>query len=95
MSIMNLIEKTRLDIESCPANENDKIRLHRELDMSILEHSRFQEVKSLAHLQGKLSLEDAQTIYSILGETPDVFNQRPLETKVVMTLVFKNLLEKP
>lgn len=68
--------------------------LHSELDMEIGEFCRFQDLKSLAFAEGKLSLEEANTIYSFLGESPDHFNSQAVEVKSVLTMVFHELLKK-
>lgn len=91
MTILDMIERARREIENAAPEQRE--RLGRELDMDILEHSRFQELKSLAYAEGKMSLDDAQAIYGLLGESPETFNRQPLEAKVVLTLVFKKLLD--
>ena len=62
------------------------------LDMPIDEFCKFQELKSLAYAEGKLTLEESQTIYCYLGEPPEHFNLQPLEVKVVLTKIFSELL---
>lgn len=52
----------------------------------------FQEVKTLAFAHGKLTLEEAQSIYAHLGTTPHHFNREPVEVKAVLTEVFRELL---
>jgi 2-oxoglutarate dehydrogenase complex dehydrogenase (E1) component-like enzyme len=51
--------------------------LHKNLDMDLSEYARFQEIKSLASVEGTLTLEEAQTVYAYLGTTPDHFNEQP------------------
>jgi hypothetical protein len=62
------------------------------LDMDLGEFARFQELKSLAFMEGRLSLEEAQYVYDLLGETPDRFNGHDAATKAVLTQVFRELL---
>lgn len=68
-------------------------KLHEDLDMDCSEHARFQELKSLACMEGALTLEESQLIYSLLGESPATFNRQELAVKAVLTLVFHELLK--
>lgn len=69
-------------------------QLHHELDMQPGEYCRFQELKSHAQLEGTLTLEEAQTIYGFLGNTPEHFNRQPVEVKSVLTMIFGELLQR-
>lgn len=70
-------------------------RLYGSLDLSIDEYVRFQELKSIASMDGTLTPDEAQTIYMHLGETPYQFNDKQsLAVKCVLTQIFKELLEK-
>jgi hypothetical protein len=62
------------------------------LDMDMTEYAMFQNKKSLAVLSGKLTLEEEQTIYAYLGETPARFNRQPVHVKAVLTSIFQELL---
>jgi hypothetical protein len=64
---------------------------HKILDMEFLEFVKFQELKSAACMD-KLTMEEAQLIYTYLGETPEHFNQQPVEVKAVLTQIFGELL---
>ena len=66
--------------------------LHRSLDLSLEEFVRFQELKSVETMNGKLTLEEGQLLYHLLGTTPSVFNGQSLAVKVVLTQVFQELL---
>lgn len=98
---MNRIEsgvarcKARLDerLEAGIIAQSDVDTLHKQLDMEIGEYVRFQELKSLASVEGTLTLDEAQTVYGFLGNTPDHFNRQPVEVKVVLTEVFAKLLK--
>lgn len=98
---MNRIEsgvarcKARLDerLKAGIIAQSDVDKLHKQLDMEIGEYVRFQELKSLASVEGKLSLDEAQTVYEFLGNTPEHFNRQPVEVKVVLTEVFAKLLK--
>lgn len=67
--------------------------LYATLDMDILEHARFQEHKSLAYAEGKLNLDEAQSLYNYLGNTVNVFNAQPIAVKSVLTSLFGELLK--
>lgn len=69
-------------------------RLHRELDMEPAEFCRFQNLKSIAAFEGTLTQDEAQTIYALLGETPEHFNGQSVEAKSVLTMIFGELLER-
>ena len=64
-----------------------------DLDMTFSEYCIFQERKSLAVVTGKLSLEEAQTIYGMIGEDPNTYNALPLANKIVLNQVFSHLLK--
>lgn len=66
----------------------------KDLDMELDEYVKFQELKSLASTDGTLTLEEAQTVYAYLGETPSVFNDQPAAVKIVLTKLFQELLGK-
>lgn len=69
-------------------------KLHRELDMSLSEYCKFQELKSLAVASGRISLEEAQTIYSFLGNTVEHFNKQNVSVKATLTQIFSELLDR-
>jgi len=81
-------------LETGVITEERVAELHKSLDMDFTEFARFQELKSLAMLEGRLTQDEAQTIYALLGETPDHFNRQPVEVKSVLTQIFGELLEK-
>jgi len=67
---------------------------HKLLDMSFDEYAIFQNHKSAAAISGKLTLDEAQTIYAVLGEAgPDRFNRSDVATKSVLTQVFAELIK--
>lgn len=81
-------------IASGAATEDSVEKMKSSLDMEVSEFCRFQELKSHAMLEGKLSQDEAQTIYGFLGETPDHFNGQPAAVKAVLTQIFAELLDK-
>ena len=60
----------------------EKMRLS--LDLDLADYCRFQDLKSQAHAMQKLSGNDAQHIYGLLGNTPDAFNKRSAATKYIL-----------
>lgn len=82
--------KTQIESKNLPKEKLDT--LHKQLDMDMTEYVRFQELKSVALVSGKLTLDEAQTIYALLGNVPEQFNNQPMEVKCVLTHVFQELL---
>lgn len=77
----------------CSTVSKDKLEdLRGKLDMALDEYVCFQELKSVASIDGKLTLDEAQLVYTYLGNTPEHFNAQPIEVKVVLTQLFKELL---
>lgn len=68
--------------------------LGKDMDMDMEMYCDFQNRKSIAATDGKLTLEEAQTIYSLIGTVPSKFNNLPAHTKVVLTQVYATLLPK-
>jgi pantothenate kinase len=66
--------------------------LGEKLNMAIDEYVSFQELKSLASVSGKLSLDEANTIYGYLGNSVEHFNEQSVVVKVVLTKIFSELL---
>ena len=67
----------------------------KDLDFSFDEYIKFQELKSLAYASGKLSQDEAMTIFNYLGESGvKKFNDQPIEVKAVLTQIFGELLRK-
>ena len=92
------IEKAKARIQSRLAEgiiTTDKVNeLDRNLDMEVSEFCRFQELKSLAMLEGKLTQDEAQSVYALLGNTPEHFNGQPVAVKSVLTQIFGELLAR-
>lgn len=70
------------------------VEVHKTLDITIHEFVKFQELKSLACADGRLSLDEAQTVYNYLGTTPSTFNQQAVHVKAVLTQLFQELLNQ-
>ena len=67
---------------------------HKAMDMSFEEFVRFQELKSLAQIEGILTFEEATSVYAALGETVEHFNSQPVHIKAVLTKLFADLLHR-
>lgn len=67
--------------------------LSKKLDMTLQEHARSQELKSLAQMEGKLTLEEAITVYNILGGTVSHFNSQSLAAKFTVTNMIREILQ--
>ncbi len=67
--------------------------LSKKLDMTVQEHTRSQELKSLAQAEGKLTWEEANTVFNILGGTVDHFNSQSLASKFTITNLVRELLQ--
>ncbi len=68
-------------------------QLDRTLDMDLLEYGIFQDLKSVAVSAQTLTLDEGMTVYAHLGETPETFNKEDLAVKVVLTELFRTLME--
>lgn len=68
--------------------------MSKSLDMPLEDFCKFQEMKSAAMLDGTLTLEEAQTVYNLLGETPDTFNGRTLAEKYVLSQLLSELCQR-
>lgn len=67
-------------------------KLEATLCMTFGDHSRFQTLKSVAQLKGEITLEEAQSLYILLGNQVSVFNNRSLAVKVAVTKALAELL---
>lgn len=84
-------EQIKARLASGAISEAQVERARMELDFALPEYVAFQNLKSLAATDGKLSLDEAQMVYRYLGETPDTFNNQPIAIKRVLSEVFTML----
>ena len=68
--------------------------LDRTLDMDLFEYVRFQDLKSIAVSDQTLTLDEGNTVYAHLGETPETFNGRSVAIKITLTELFRELLTR-
>lgn len=90
--ITTSIQKARTMIQDKNLDQTKLDELSTSLNMDWDLYVRLQERKSLACASGKLSLEEAQTVYGYLGESVETFNAQPLEVKIVLTKLLEELL---
>jgi hypothetical protein len=95
--IVNAIARMKLQIEGrieqgiVTAAKVEETR--KALDIEWDEYTAFQTLKSVASVSGKLTLDEAMTVYNYLGEGgPDKFNRQPVEVKAVLTQLLRELL---
>jgi hypothetical protein len=72
-----------------PAKLNE---LNKNLDMDISEYVKYQELKNIAMVNNVLTLDETNTIYGYLGNTPEDFNGQSLAVKITLTKLFSELL---
>jgi hypothetical protein len=82
--------QAKIDGGTIPQDKLDK--LNTDLNMEFDEHFAGQNAQAEAHAGGKLTLEEAQTVYQALGQSADHFNKQPLATKIVVTQLVQELL---
>jgi hypothetical protein len=70
----------------------DIAALDRSLDLDILEVVAWQEAKSLAQMKGILSVEEALTVYTAIGEDGGWAQDTSLALKVTITTLMGQLL---
>ena len=66
----------------------------RTLDMDVSEFCDFQQRKTLAVADGTLTAEEGQTVFALLGTTVSHYNRQPVEVKMTLTGLYKELLQK-
>lgn len=65
-----------------------------QLDMDLEEYANFQNLKSaMIGANGGLTLDEANTIYSYLGEDIDTFNKQPVHVKYALTVFHSELIK--
>jgi len=94
---MNKIQLAINKIEQRIKDKNlsvDQIEnLSNNLTLDLEEHAKCQELKSLMFAMGRLSQDDAQQLYKILGDTPMQFESRSLAEKTVAMTIYQEMLE--
>ncbi len=86
--IVELSTRCAEKIATLPREKRE--RLDSDLDICLPEMMVYQREKSLAQLEGFISLEEAMTIYNALNR----WDRAPLQTKVAVTLSMGRILER-
>lgn len=81
-------------LESGAITQETIDELDRTLDIDVMELCAYQERKSMAQAMGTITFDEAQAIYTILGESPEHFNRQPLSHKSCVTRLIAELLRK-
>ena len=66
--------------------------LNKSLDIDHADYCAYQDAKSQAQAAGKLSFDEAVTIYAILGSGPEAFNGSNVAEKCIVTQIIGELL---
>ncbi len=90
--ILAAIDRMQAQVESKNLPADKLAAISKSLDIELMEYAAFQEHKSLAFASGKLSLDEAQSIFGFLGASTEHFNRQPLAVKAVLTKLFAELL---
>ena len=77
---MNKVDKAMMD------------NLESSTQITLDEHFKAQEGKSLAVSEGKISLELATELYELLGNTPSQFNKQPYAVRFVVLAIVAGLI---
>jgi hypothetical protein len=90
------IERTRTKVEALDIATRKS--LDENLDLDFEEHFQYQETQARAHVMEKLSADEAQVIYSALGEVGSSTNggwarDTDLATKIIVTQIIGELLQ--
>lgn len=93
-SVLKLENQMKDRLEKNITTQEEVDNLRKSLDMDISEYVKFQELKSLFCVNGLLSTEEAQTIYSLLGNSVEHFNKQNVIVKSVLTKIFAEMLQK-
>jgi hypothetical protein len=87
--IVKAVEKIEQTINTKNFSKEKLITLHKTLAFSPIEYAQFQEVKSLLHASGILSLESAQWIYNKLSN----YSACNLAEKYILYELFAKFLQ--
>lgn len=95
VAVIARMEAIVAEKKAAGALTDEKIEASRKaLDMDWEEYTIFQNLKSLASTDGTLTLDEANTVYSYLGETLDHFNNQSFPVKLVLNKLLAQLLDK-
>ena len=58
------------------------------------EYESLQTLKSIASVEGILTLEEAESVYNYLGNTMEYFNKQSIAVKLILTKLHQELMAK-
>lgn len=82
--------RQRLDSAALPAEKLERASAAATMDFEL--YCAAQDAKSAAFAGGRITLEEAQTLYRMLGSGPDSFNALPLAARCVVLKALMELL---
>lgn len=91
--VADAIAKTKIALEHIPQEKYDE--MGETMLFSTEEVMALQNQKSLAVAEGKLTVDEGNTVYSALGgemALPEHINEQPLEVRVVLTRLLAELM---
>lgn len=91
--IQQAINEVQKGLDHKNLSEEATENLTRKLDFDFYEHSKFQELKSLAFASELINLEEAQLLYTLLGPTATHVNSQSVAVKIALTVVMEKLIQ--
>jgi len=86
------VDRAQKAIESKNLSPEKIAETSKKMDMELDEYCLFQTKKSLASQDGRLTMDEAMTVYGYLGNTVEHFNKQSLAVKYCLTQVFASLI---
>lgn len=74
-----------------PVSEKTLQSASKTLDLDASLHARLQEQKSLYFVEGKLTKDEADRIYQVLGNSVTYFNNQPVTAKLAVISVLTSV----
>jgi len=94
--MLDAIKRVEEQLKEVP--DDRKIALGKKLsDITFEELVTYQNIQSTSHACGVITLDEAQTLYELLGKevpTPEKFGSLPLAEKIVVTQMIGELAKK-
>jgi len=85
------IREMRESLRGVPPARQESLK--RKLDLSLLEFCKYQDEQAIAHAGGKITYEEARTVYVALGgETPGPDGGWPRETDLAARIIVTKLM---
>ena len=85
------MQKTLDSIKNGPTKEE----MEKTLNITdFKEYESLQTLKSIASVEGILTLEEAESVYNYLGNTMEHFNKQSIAVKLILTKLHQELMAK-